>query len=194
MIIGVTGPIASGTDKVGEILGKHGFKWLSYSDVIREVARTRNHPTDRKGLQDLGDSLRKEYGNGFLSIFLIEQMERLEGKDFVVGNIRNPGEVEVLREKFGDDFVLLMVDAPQELRFKRLLKRGREGDPLTWEEFVRVERRDFGEREREHGQKHGEVFEMADHVVGNGGSEKEFRKSVEALMERIKMTRSMVGC
>jgi dCMP deaminase len=187
MIIGVTGPIASGTDKLGEILKPLGFSWLSYSDVIREVAAERGFPTDRKGLQDLGDILRKEKGTGFLSVFLIEKMKKLEGSDFVVGNIRNPGEVDVLREEFGDDFVLVKVDAPQKVRFERLLKRGREGDPKTYEDFLRIEERDLGSKEEEHGQKHGAVFDMADHVVGNEGSERLFRKRVGELMEKIKV-------
>lgn len=189
MIIGVTGPLCAGSDTFGEILSKEkGFVWLAYSDVLRNEARKRGIEITRKNLQDLGDEMRREFGLGVLSLKLIEEMEK--GKDYVIGNIRNPGEVEVLRKHFGENFVLVRIDAPQEIRFERLLKRRREKDPESFEEFKKVEERDFGTNEKNFGQKHGEVFAMADFVVLNDGTFEEFRERVFKLMEKIDLEKN----
>src|SRR3989344_5050279 len=116
MIIGVTGPLCAGTDTFGEILRKEkGFIWFSYSDILREELKKRNVEITRKNLQDIGDELRKKEGLGVLSKIIIEKIDN--GFNYVIGNIRNPGEVEILREKFGKDFVLVRIDADVELRF-----------------------------------------------------------------------------
>jgi len=185
MIIGLTGPLCAGTDTFGEILRKEkGFFWFSYSDVLREELGKRGVEITRKNLQDVGDELRMSEGLGVLSKRLIEKMNY--GKDYVIGNIRNPGEVEVLREKFGKDFVLVRIDAELMIRFERLLQRRREKDPETFEEFKRVEKRDFGFHEEDYGQQHAAVFQMADFSVDNSGSFKDFREKVEKLLSGLK--------
>lgn len=206
MIVGVTGPLCAGTDTFGEILQKEfGFVWLAYSDVLRDELRKRGIEITRKNLQDLGNELRETRGTGVISELLVERMivgkdpehkndfvsgsQTTNGKkvvrDYVVGNIRNPGEVEVLREKFGDEFVLVRLDAEKKIRFERLLQRRREKDPQTWEEFLKVEARDFGVNEEKSGQQHSAVFEMADFVIENNGSFEELRKKVKDFIENI---------
>ncbi len=182
MIIGLTGPLCAGTDTIGEILKKEfGFIWMSYSDVLREVCVERGIEITRKNLQDLGNELREERGTGVLSGILIEKM--LPEKNYVIGNIRNPGEVEVLREKFRNDFILVKIEADKKIRFERLLKRRREKDPQTWEEFLKVEERDFGANENEKGQQHQKVFEMADKKIENNKTIEDLRNQVKKLIE-----------
>ena len=184
MIIGVTGPLCAGTDTFGEILRKEkGFIWFSYSDILREELKKRNVEITRKNLQDIGDELRKKEGLGVLSKIIIEKIE--EDVDYVIGNIRNPGEVHVLREKFGENFILVRIDADVEIRFDRLSKRRREKDPKTWGEFRKVEDRDFGINEKNYGQQHAAVFALADKVIKNNGSFEEFREDVEKLLSEI---------
>ena len=179
MIIGLSGPYCAGTDTVGKILVEKGFVWFSYSDILREEARKRGIELTRRNLQDLGDELRLKQGLGVLSKILIEKME--DGKNYVVGNIRNPGEVEELRKC--KDFILVNVDAPKELRFERMLQRGREKDAKTFSDFLRSEERDFGIGQGKHGQQHAAVFEMADTKIINDGTVEELREKVERILK-----------
>ena len=178
MIIGVTGPICSGIDSFGKILQEKGFKWISYSDILKEEAKKRKMDITRTNLQDLGDELRKKEGHGVLSKRIIEKM--IAGEDYVVGNIRNPGEVEELR-KLGD-FVLVKLDAAQEIRFGRLMARGREGDPKNFADFMKIESRDLGISQKPHGQQHNAVFEMAEKVISNEGSEERLSREVDKML------------
>lgn len=183
MIIGVTGAICSGTTTFMEYLEKNGFVSLSYSDVLRAEARQRGIEITRKSLQDLGDLLRREKGNGVLSLLLIEMMS--EGKNYIAGNIRNPGEVEILREKFGDEFILICVRASDMKRFERMVERARENDPKTFEDFLKVEARDIGIGQEENGQQHGKVFEMADFEIENENSIEQFYERIDSLIEDL---------
>ena len=102
MIIGVTGPIASGKSEVGKILKKLGFPKISLSNFVRDEAKKRGLEIERKVLQDLGNELREKYGVGVLAEMALKKMEC---EDYwVVEGIRNKGEVSVFRKK---DFILM---------------------------------------------------------------------------------------
>ncbi len=183
MIIGVTGPICSGTSLLMDLLAKAGFESFSYSDILRDELRKRNLQITRKALQDIGDELRKKEGLGVLSRKIIDKMER--GKNYVVGNIRNPGEVEEFKKRFGDDFVLVKVDASFDVRFERARARMRENEPLGLEEFREMEKRDLGIEQSESGQQHQTVFGLAEQIVVNNGSIEELRQKAEMLLNDI---------
>ena len=182
MIIGVTGPICAGIDNFMNFFVEKGFTHFSYSDILRGELRRRGEEITRKNLQDIGDELREKYGKGILSKRMIEKME--PGKNYVVGNIRNPGEVEEFR-KLGD-FILLLIDSPFDVRFKRAVKRNRENEPLDLEGFKKMEERDLGIKQEEYGQQHGAVFKMADKTIVNDGSLEELREKVEELLGELK--------
>jgi len=164
MIIGLTGKNGSGKGEVANFLKERGFHYLSLSDVIRDYLRKKKKPITRKSLVDTGNKLRLEEGPGVLAEEVLSQMDI--DKNYVVDSIRHPMEVKVLRRR--KDFVLLRVEAPQKLRFERLKRRGREKDPKTFEEFLRLERLEAKSHIREDQQLH-QTLRMADRVVVNHG-------------------------
>ena len=178
MIIGLSGPIAAGTDKVGELLIEKRFKWFSFSDVLREEAKKKGLKISRKVLQDLGDELRKREGNGVIAKRIIANF--IEGENYVVGNIRNPGEVEELRKL--DNFFLIKVDASLSARFERVKARNRDDDVIDFSEFKEIEQRDLGIGQEKYGQRHEDVFKMADFLIENEGSDEELRNEVEKVL------------
>ncbi len=183
MLIGLTGPIGAGTDSVADVLKEKGFKWFSYSDVLREETRKRGIEINRKNLQDLGDELRLKEGRGVISKKIISNFA--EGENYVFGNIRNRGEVDEFL-MFGDGFVLIKVDAPIEIRFNRVKERGRENDPVDIDEFRKLEEKDLGIGQAEYGQRHIDVFELADFIIVNDGNMEDLKKKIEIVLERIK--------
>ena len=141
MIIGLTGPIGSGKGTVAEYFIEKGFKKYSLSDAIREELLRRDEWPTRDNLIRTGNELREKFGKGVLAeriLKRIEQDERAGVRNFIVDSIRNPEEVNVLRRR--EDFLLIAVDAPKKVRFERIKMRGRENDPMTWQEFLSVDR------------------------------------------------------
>jgi len=136
MIIGLTGSYCSGKDTVAEYLvKKHGFGHYSLSDVIRELMSEAGVETSRENLIAFGTKLRSENGNGVLAKKVLEKIQN--GKNYCITSIRHPDEVGELKKR--KDFTLVNVDAPQSVRFERMLLRKRPGDPQTLEKFIELE-------------------------------------------------------
>jgi dephospho-CoA kinase len=159
----LTGPNAAGKGEAAAHLAKRGFSLHSLSDVVREAARDRGFPPEREHLIRIGNDLRREGGPGVLAQRLLP---RLAGRS-VADSIRNPAEVEVLRAGL-DRFLLVGIAASPEARFRRIVARGRPGDPRTMEEFEERERQENASDPNS--QQLTATFEMADVVVDNSGS------------------------
>jgi dephospho-CoA kinase len=174
LVLGLTGPNAAGKGEVAEYLRSRGFALHSLSDVVREEAAARGLPPERAHLIRIGTLLRQQGGAGVLARRILA---RLGDRD-VVDSIRNPAEVEVLREL--PHFVLLGVQAPTEVRFRRALARGRPGDPQTLEEF---RRREAEENTADpNAQRLEATFGLADRVLDNDGGIAALHEAVERLL------------
>ena len=103
----------------------------------------------------------------------------LDGGDHIVDSIRNPAEVEALREVPG--FFLLGVDADRRVRFERLLARGRQGDPETFEQFVALEDQETHSTDPSTQRLHA-TFALADEVVANDGAVADLERLVDAVI------------
>lgn len=135
MIIGLTGENCAGKGTTAEYLRKKGFYYLSLSDVIREELSNAGLEVTRDNLIAKANELREKFGAGILAEKTMLKMQN--DKNYVVDSIRNPSEVEALKQKNG--FFLLYVTAPPETRFVRMKLRDREDDPKTFEAFERIE-------------------------------------------------------
>jgi len=181
MIIGLTGGMVCGKRTIAEYLRGKGFNVLTFSaDVLDVELKKRNIPITRKSQQDLGNEIRKNEGAGGLARRLVEKME--PGKDYVLDGIRNPGEVLELRKL--KNFILIAIDSPQKQRFYRIVNRGMERDPKTWEEFVKADTRDFDDGNPA-GLQIAKSMEMADYTLSNDCSLDEFRKRFDSILEKI---------
>jgi dCMP deaminase len=139
MIIGLTGSYCSGKDTVADYISqKHGYKHFSLSDIIREIMKEAGVELTRENLITFGTKLREENGNGVLTKKVLEKAKD-EGK-YCITSIRHSEEVNELRKR--KDFVLINVDAPQGVRFERMQKRKRSGDPQTLEKFIELEKKE----------------------------------------------------
>jgi len=187
-VVGLTGTIGAGKNAVRQILQKHfNCYTVLLSSIITTEAQKKRSEFSRKTLQDLGNELRKRYGSEILAKLAVEYLQK-DKELVVIDGIRNPGEVEYLRRKFGRDFVLIGVDAPLELRFERVVKRGNPSDPKTLEEFILIDKRDQGENEPEYGQQVKRCMEAADFLVVNDGTLEKLEKNVLEIMSKVMTT------
>lgn len=164
MILGLTGPMASGKSTVVTALKKRGFKLITLSDMVREECRRLGLPEEREQLMEIGQKLRCESGAGVLAQRALEKIGRSEDQ-WVVDGIRNPAEVDVLRSH--PDFVLVANTAPEELIIQRILSRKRPDDTLDEESIRKKLRRELGEGEPADGQQVGKCIAMADYTFEN---------------------------
>lgn len=172
MIIGVTGHIAVGKGVVVRYLNERGFESLSLSDVLRDECRKQNLELTRENLQNMGEGLREKFGKGVLAERILDKIT----KNSIVESIRKPEEVGVLKET--PQFYLIGISAPVKLRYERLVKRGREEDKLSYENFLEVSK-NAAEQEIE------ECVRMADFVIENDGSIEELNKKIDDIISAL---------
>ena len=104
-------------------------------------------------------------------------MEKVSG-DSIIDSIRNPSEIEYWRRQ--EDFVLLAIDAPVEVRYRRALARGRNESAATLEEFTAKE--DEEKTRDRNAQQLETCMRMADFVIQNDGTLEGFHKKLEAFL------------
>ena len=182
-IIGIVGPIASGKSMLSDELVKNGFEKLSFSSEVREEARKRGILIERKLLQDLGNAMRKEKGGDYWARRIIEKLE--EGRHYVIEGIRNPAEVDALKNLAG--FRLVAVEAPIEKRYQWIMLRQKDSDPSSLEGVKKIDARDRGLGEEGHGQQSSKCIEMAGTMLVNDKTKEHFQKKVEKLLKKLKL-------
>lgn len=183
IIIGLTGRNASGKTTAGDVLAKKGFRYLSLSDVIREEARKRGLDDVRENLIALGNELRERHGPAALAELTVANMQR--DRNYAVDSIRHPAEVEALKK--AGAFTLFHIFAPLEARFARAQARGRAGDALTLQEFIRQEEREFASSNVA-AQQLLETERLANRTIENSGTPEQFAEKLHTALRELEVT------
>lgn len=174
-IIGVCGQPASGKDTVAEYFVSKGFAHLSLGDLLREEMRKQGIPVDRARMSDFAAEAKKNRGMSYLA----ELAESRATHDTVISGIRGTAEVDYFRQRFGPNFMLLVVDAPLATRYARARTRDRTGDNVSLEEFRRIE--DHERSAASGAQEVDKVIAMADLTVDNSGTKEALMAKLEAI-------------
>ncbi len=147
-VIGLTGPFGSGCSTSAELLSQYcGFIPIRLSQVLKdEWAKRSREPFTRQNLQELGDELRKEHGTDHLARLACESISgnTTQINRLVVDGIRNIGEVNYLRQRFGLRFFLFALECQKSQRWMRS-KPSYEKTGQTQEDFSADDRRDRDE-------------------------------------------------
>lgn len=176
MIIGLTGKIGSGKGEVVNYLKTKGYEHYVYSDVIREIAKQRGIEPTRANLQRLGFEIKRKKGYGVLSSILLKKAKT---QNAVFDGIRNRYEINELRKK---NTLIIGVTASPKVRFERIRKRNRKGDPKTYHEFKRLD--NIENRGKTIGQEINHCLTMADNIIDNNSTLVELHKKIDAIISR----------
>ena len=171
-VIGTVGLPGSGKGEAAAVADELGVPVVTMGDVVRAECRDRGlDPADHHG--DVARALRAENGPDAIAERTLPPVEEhLQNHDAVlIDGIRAGVEVERFREAFGNDFVLVHVHAPFDVRAERLLDRGRDTSDGGREA---LKERD----ERELGFGMDAAIESADITVENVGSLTAFHERI----------------
>jgi len=179
MILGLTGTMSSGKGEVVKHLKTKGFEHYVYSDILKEIAKQRDIELTRENLQKLGNDIKKETRS--LGILSKKMLKKIKTDKAVVDGIRNADEIRELRKK--RDVYIIGINASQRLRYERIRKRNREGDPKTFSEFKRLD--NLENRGKTKGQEINKCLKMADFTIINNGSLEQLHKEIGKILETI---------
>ncbi|MBI2040653.1 MAG: AAA family ATPase [DPANN group archaeon] len=179
-VIGLVGDIGAGKGTVAEYLEKkYKFHKHTVSDYIRSEARKRRIRSNRKNLEKLSERLRNKYGTNYFIRKIIQKVENDGDEKVCIDGIRLASDVKVVKKYFKHKAKLVFVTAPAKIRFERMKKRGRPGDPAYWPEFLALEKRE----EKEFHLKR--VFAQADYVIDASGSLMQLYSKIDVLVGKF---------
>ena len=143
-IIGLAGTNGSGKDTVGHVLADSaGYLFISVTELLRNEAKRRNLPVERKNLRMISAEWRRQLGLGVLVDKAVAELEREPSKftGVAMASLRNPGEADRIHELGG---AMIWVDADPKVRYDRIKANiGRDGrieeDSKTFEQFMAEE-------------------------------------------------------
>jgi len=173
-LIGLTGTNGAGKGEVAAYFVKKGYRYFSLSDLIRDELRKKGDEVTRDNLIRMGNKLREKLGADILARLVMKKIK----EKAVIDSIRNPREVEYLRKQ--KNFILLAVDAPIEIRYERVKKRGRKESAENLREFIHKEEEEMTSHEK--AQQLGNCMSMADVTIINDGSLEDLCQKLEALL------------
>ena len=178
-VLGTVGLPGSGKGELAAVAREEGIPVVTMGDVIRQACRDRGvDPAENHGT--VARALRAENGPSAIADRSLPHIRSAfadsDADTIVVDGIRSMVEVDRFTEAFGDDFVIVSIEAPFDQRAERLSDRGRDGSDSDREQLRARE-----EREREFGM--GEVIERADYRIDNTASLSAFREQARGLLE-----------
>ena len=181
MLIGLTGRIYAGKGTIVKYFLDEGFKHVTISDIVKKYVKKESLEINRENLQNIGNKLREEEGPGIWAKKAIEEIDLSE--NYLLDGIRHPGEIEELK-KIKNSY-LIALDAPQNIRYQRMLEMKRGIDSENWKDFVKTDERDYDEGTLL-GFQVKICMRLADFMISNDSSLEDFHKKINEIYSQIK--------
>ena len=172
--LALVGTNGSGKSQICAILVKLGFQVISLSDIVRLEIESRGLIKDRDTLVSVANDMKKKHGT---SILAERAVELISSEKVVFDSVRHIDEVMFLKKK---SVFILGVDAPVEMRYERIYKRGRDTDRVSYKEFLlHDERENDG---NSFGQNIYQCLELCDRIITNEGRLVELESKLDSLL------------
>jgi dephospho-CoA kinase len=181
-VLGAVGLNGSGKDTVVDYLSqKYGWHKVSIGDMTRELALRLNKPLSSESLHEITKEYIAKHGDRFFSRMAVEKIKSNWWRKTAVSGIRSEADALTFRNEFGSAFFLVLVECPNEIRFKRMVARSEDRDPKSFEDFV------VREREEEEIFKMSKTFSYAQYKIFNGGTLEELHRRIDDLVRKIRI-------
>jgi dephospho-CoA kinase len=179
VILAVTGMPGSGKSTVSQMLSrKLGCPIVSMGEIVRKEVKRRGLPLEPKIIEEVAKRLREERGPNAVAIMTLNDIAKVLEKErcVIVDGLRSMYEVKTF-STVARTCIIAVHSSPWR-RLERLLKRGREGDVKSIEEFVLRDRSNLRLGI-------GEVIALADFMIVNEGEMSQLEREVERIVGEI---------
>lgn len=178
-VIAIVALPGSGKSEAAAVARELDVPVVTMGDVIRQACRDRDLDISEETMGRVATELRERGGNAAIAERSIPLIERHRGTHDIVlvDGIRGIAEVERFEDVFEDEFFLVSIEVPFDIRLNRIQSRGRDPDAEGRED---LEMRDA----RELGYGMGEAMDRADVTIENTESLEDFRAQVRTLLEQ----------
>lgn len=181
IIIGLIGEKGAGKGTVSDFLTeKYGAVHFGTSKILKRTVEDLKLPTTRDNLIKLALVLKEGFGPSVVIDSMIADIEESEASLVIADGIRMHGDVEPFQKKYGDNFYLVYVTAPIQIRFERTrMRKEKDGEfGMSFEQFLAEEGRLTEVSIHEIGAK-------ADFTFDNSGDKNKLIAQTEEMMKKI---------
>lgn len=177
-IVAIVGMSGSGKSEVAQVFEEKGFARIRFGDITDKEVQKRGLELNEENERKVREQLRVEHGMAAYAILNIPEIDSaLEQSNVIVDGLYSWEEYKLLKEKYGDDLVIVAVYSSPRTRQQRLLHR--QVRPLSPEESSN---RDYNEIENLN---KGGPIAMADFTLQNQSCMEELRKEAKQITDLL---------
>jgi dephospho-CoA kinase len=179
-IIAVTGLPGAGKTAVSRIINQREIPVFITGDITREEMTRRGMEHSNENSEKIARQMREEFGMEFATKKSWEKAEKMTDEIVCLEGLRDIHELRFLKEQ--GKTMLIVVSAPDKVRYDRLVKGKGYKHPKNFEEFVWR-----SENEAERGmQELMNTQEIKKYTIINDGSLEELGTKVDKILEYIR--------
>lgn len=177
-IIALVGLTGSGKSIATEYFENKHFHTIWFGQLTIDTLKKRGLEKNEKNEKMIREELRKRHGMAAFALLNIPRIQKaVNTKNVVIDGLYSWSEYKVLREKFGQQLVVLSICASPATRYNRLSVR--QIRPLTNDE---ARSRDHAEIENI---EKGGPIAMADYTIVNEGSVGDLKQQLNAVYAKV---------
>lgn len=178
-IVAVVGMCGSGKTVATALFEKAGFNKIYFGALTFDILKERGLERTPESEKLIREELRASGDKGiYAKKYLPKIRELAKQGNVVIESLYSWSEYKYIKEEFGENFIVLAVVADAQLRYNRLINR-----PIRPFTFKQAIKRDWDEIEQL--EKGGPIC-IADHVISNNGSQRNYQKQVKKFIKTIK--------
>jgi len=180
VVLALVGESGAGKTTTTAIIADMGFAPIALAKHLRETAIAKYCKPERSQVQNLARETQAIHGDDYYARVALSDQAFSQPGDVIIDGLRNVAELEYTTKAVADSdrkFLLIAVLASDDMRFSRVVNRGRAGDPLVRERFEEDDARARGSAQ-DGFQQNGILIEMAEHTIHNTGDMETLRASV----------------
>lgn len=186
-LVAIVGMCGSGKSVLADALVDQGYGFLRFGQITLDEVKRRGLEPNEELEREIREGFRAEHGMAAFAILNIPKFDQLLEQRHVVGDgIYSWDEYKVLKDRYGNNLIVVAIYAPPETRYARLEARssGADDPELRNRGFSREEAKSRDYAELENIAKGGPIA-MADYTIVNDGTMEEYQEKIKDLLETV---------
>lgn len=186
-LVCIVGMCGAGKSVLADALVEKGFEFIRFGQITLDEVKRRGEEPSEALEKEIREGFRAEHGMAAFAILNMPKFDAELEKGNVVGDgLYSWSEYKVLREKYGENMIVVAIATPPELRYQRLEARvsGADDPDLRNRKFSRDEAKARDKAEIENIEKGGPIA-MADYYIVNDGTLEEYQTKIAEFIAKI---------
>ena len=183
-ILILSGLPGAGKSAVSSYIREKGIPVFQTGDVIREEMKKRGLEFNNVNSEKVSVDIRKEHGMDYPARKTVEKIEKLDDALICADGPRDMFEVRCFADT--SRVIIVIVQAPEKVRYERIMKAGGYKKPKSFEEFQWR-----NEQELKRGMRDViNTTKFEKHIIINDGTREELHIKIDKVLEKIKSNRT----